>query len=49
MLFEVQELELCAFASMIATERHSLECFISNPLLSSVLHDIFMNYECCMR
>lgn len=49
MLFDVQELELCAFKSMIATERHSLQLIHSNPLLSADLHEIFMRYECCMR
>lgn len=49
MLFDVAELELCAFASMIATERHSFSCVHSNPLLSQALHEIFMHYECSMR
>lgn len=49
MLFDVVELESCALKSMVMTERHSLQCIHSNPLLSEVLHEIFMNYECCMR
>lgn len=49
MLFDVQEIELCAFASMIATERHSFSCIHSNPMLSRVLHEIFMKYECVLR
>lgn len=49
MLFELAELELCAFASMIATEKHSFQCIHSNPLLSKHLHDVSMSYECCFR
>lgn len=49
MLFEAAELELCAFYSMIETERHSFQCIHSNPLLFQYLHDVFMNYECCFR
>lgn len=49
MLFEFVELEICAFESMIATEKHSFQCIHSNPLLSEYLHDVFMKYECCFR
>lgn len=48
MLFEFAELELCAFRSMIETEKHSLQVIHSNSLLSEYLHNIFMSYECCI-
>lgn len=49
MLFDLGELELCAFKSMVATESHSFQCIHSNPLLSECLHNIFMNYECVFQ
>lgn len=49
MLFELCELELCAFNSMVETEKHSLQTIHSNPFLSKYLHDVFMKYECCFR
>lgn len=49
MLFESAELELCAFASMCETERHSFQCIHSNPFLSQYLHEVCMKYECCFR
>lgn len=49
MLFDVAELELCAFRSMVMTEEHSFKVLHSNHFLSEYLHDIFMNYECCFR
>lgn len=49
MLFELSELELCSFSSMIETEKHSFEVIHSNPFLSEYLHHVFMSYECCFR
>ena len=49
MLFESAELELCAFRSMIETEKHSFQTLHSNPFLSEYLHNVFMKYECCFR